>query len=239
MTSNYINAQVSSHYKKSFDPRNAHKNKVRCSKCGDSTHAEGFACPAKKFQCKACCKFGYFTSPCYQKKQVPFKSRRPKAHKLQAGAVYVHENAIYGQSEESSCDDSFCLQLKIQHMQASFRKVSTPSHLITNLAYRLKPHLTRNQYLRTRLDTCMDVNIMSSSVYRLVFKDPELKKLASSTIEIGTYTMDTVKIVGSCIFYLVHPDTKKLQEVTFFVAENDGSVLLYTCTWINTIKNKT
>ena len=48
-------------------------------------------------------------------------------------------------------------------------------------------------------------------------------------MEIGTCTTDTVKIVGSCKFYLVHPDTKKLQKVTFFVAQNDGSVLL-SCT---------
>ena len=53
----------------------------------------------------------------------------------------------------------------------------------------------------------MDVNKMSASVYKLVFKDPDLKKLAPSTLEIGTYTTDTVKIVGSCVFYLVHPDT--------------------------------
>ena len=50
-------------------------------------------------------------------------------------------------------------------------------------------------------------------------------------MEIGTYTIDTVKIVGTCKFYLVHPDTKKLQEVTFFIARNDGSVLL-SCTTI-------
>ena len=80
-----------------------------------------------------------------------------------------------------------------------------------------------------RLDTCTDVNIMPASVYKLVFNDPELKKLAPSTLEIGTYTTDTVKIVGSCLFYLVHLDTKKLQEVTFYVARNDGSVLL-SCT---------
>ena len=70
---------------------------------------------------------------------------------------------------------------------------------------------------------------MPASVYRLVFKDPELKKLAPSTIEIRTYTTDTLRIAGSWIFYLVHPDTKKLQEGTFFVAEYDGSVLL-SCT---------
>ena len=65
---------------------------------------------------------------------------------------------------------------------------------------------------------------MPASVYKLVFKDPDLKKLASSSLGIGTYTTDTVKIVGSCVFYLVHPDTKKLHEVTLFVATNDGSV---------------
>ena len=35
-----------------------------------------------------------------------------------------------------------------------------------------------------------------------------------------------MKILGSCNFYLVHPDSKKLLDVTFFVAINDGNVLL-------------
>ena len=70
---------------------------------------------------------------------------------------------------------------------------------------------------------------MPARVYQLVFNDPELKKLAPCDLEIGTYTTDTVKIAGSCLFYLVHLDTKKLQEVTFYVAKNDGSVLL-SCT---------
>ena len=70
---------------------------------------------------------------------------------------------------------------------------------------------------------------MPTSIYSLVFKDPELEKLVPSNMEIGTYTTDTVKILGPCKFYLVHLDTKMLQKVTFFVARNDGSVLL-SCT---------
>ena len=73
------------------------------------------------------------------------------------------------------------------------------------------------------------MNIMTASVYKLVFNDLELKKLAPSNLEIGTYTTNTVKIVGSCLFDLVHPDTKKLHEVTFYVVKNDDSVLL-SCT---------
>ena len=43
-----------------------------------------------------------------------------------------------------------------------------------------------------------------------------------------------VKLVGSCVFYLVHPDTKCLQKVTFYVANNNGSVLL-SCATILTL----
>ena len=80
--------------------------------------------------------------------------------------------------------------------------------------------------MRARLNTCMDVNIMPASVYKLVFHDPNLEKLTPNKLQIGTYTNDTVKIVGTCKLYLVHLDTKKLVETIFYVAINDGSVLL-------------
>ena len=95
-----------------------------------------------------------------------------------------------------------------------------------NIAYRLKQHHTRNQYLRARIDTCADVNIMPISVYRLLYHDGEVKKLTPSQLQIGTYTADTVKIIGTCKIYLVHPDCKKLNEAIFYVASNEGSVLL-------------
>ena len=63
---------------------------------------------------------------------------------------------------------------------------------------------------------------MPASVYKLVFKDPDLKKLAPITLEIGTYTTDNVMIVGSCVFIWF---TQTLINY-IFVATNDGSVLL-------------
>ena len=115
---------------------------------------------------------------------------------FQAGAVYTCDKSICSHSEDCSfTDGSFCLQVKIQHTKAECKKIPTPSHLITNLAYKLKPHQTRNKYLRARLDTCADVNIMPASVYKLVFNDPEWKNLALSNLEIGTSTNDAVKII--------------------------------------------
>ena len=67
---------------------------------------------------------------------------------------------------------------------------------------------------------------MLASVYQLVFKDLEMRKIKPCKMQISTYTADTVKIIGSCTFGNVHPDTKKLVPVTFYVANNDGSILL-------------
>ena len=219
--------QVQNQHKKQLHAKSTHQNKDRCSICGDTAHIEEFQFPAKKYQCKACHKFGHFTSLCFQKKQASSKPRRPKVHQLKAGAVYAKESAVNCPSDEdSSSKDSFCLQVKIKHNKADRQKIPSPIHLITNLAYRLKPHHTRNLYLRARFDAFEDVNLMPANVYKLVFQDPNMKNLDPSSLEVGTYTTDTVKIVGSCVFYLVHPDTKKLMELTFCVVMYDESVLL-------------
>ena len=57
----------------------------KCTRCGDTLHAKGFQCPAKKFQCKVCHKFGHFTTVCYQKSQQPSHlchMRKPKTQQL-------------------------------------------------------------------------------------------------------------------------------------------------------------
>ena len=102
-------------YKKSFDAKNVYKDKERYQTCGHSNHIEGFQCPANKFQCKSCHMYGHFTSLCYQKKQASFKPRKPKAHMLQVGVVYVCDKFICAHSEDcSSSNESFYLQVSIQ-----------------------------------------------------------------------------------------------------------------------------
>ena len=121
-----------------------------CNKCGDPIHAQGFQCPAKKYQCKVCNKYSHFSSLCYQKKsQAHHKSscRNPKAHQLHVGSMYVHDSSNHSHSEDSSSDESFCLQLQTQSNHAEGKQIPNPVHLITNLAYQLKLHHTRSMYL--------------------------------------------------------------------------------------------
>ena len=97
---------------------------------------------------------------------------------------------------------------------------------MANLAYHLWEHHNRNQYLWARLDTCADMNLMPMAVYCLMFNDPGLKKLIPSNMEIETYTTEVSQIIGMCYFYLVHPDSKHLMKVMFFIVKENGSILL-------------
>ena len=141
------------------------------------------------------------------------------------GALYTYHDTDQSGSD-SDTDDSFCLQMKIHKTQISHPEVPKPIYLMANLPYHLQEHHRRNQYLRARLDPCADVNLMPMAIYCLMFKDPGLRKLTHSNMEIETYTNDIVKIIGMCYFYLVHPKHKQLIKVLFFVAKENGSVLL-------------
>ena len=116
--------------------------------------------------------------------------------------------------------------MKVHRTHISNPEVPKLVYLMANLAYRLQEYHTRHQYLRARLDTCADVNLMPMAVYCLMFQDPQLKKLTPSNMEIKTYTTEVVKIIGMCHFYLVHPESKQLSKVMFFVAKENGSILL-------------
>ena len=54
-----------------------------------------------------------------------------------------------------------------------------------------------------------EVNLMPVSVYRLIYQDQDLKKLTPCNLKIGTYMTDTIRIIGTTIIYLIHPDSKK------------------------------
>ena len=128
---------VTNQAKKPYDSRKTHKMPGCCNKSGDSIHTEGFQCPAKKYQCKVCNKYGHFSSLCYQMKtEAHHKNscRNPKVHKLYAGPMYLQDSSSHSNSEDSSSDESFCLQLQIQSNHTEGKQIPNPVHLITNLA---------------------------------------------------------------------------------------------------------
>ena len=161
-----------------YKPRRPQENKRRsdsectrpdrCPKCGDSLHREGFRCPASKHQYMICHKFGHFSSLCYKKRDGLHDHKRslgsPRAHQLKIGPICTHDSLSSQSEDYSSEEDSFCLKLQVQSTQTETSYIA-PQHLVTNLEYKLKPHKKRTKFLRARIDTCANVNLMPISVY--------------------------------------------------------------------------
>ena len=138
---------------------------------------------SNRHQCKYCHKCGHSSHLCFKKKQesgYKRSSRNPKAYQLMVG-TYSTEGPIDDQADKSfiSSEDSFCLQMKVKHKQAE-DNCSDVQHLVTHLEYKLKPHRRRTKFLRARIDTCSNVNVMPVSVYGVMYKDPNCAKLAPS-----------------------------------------------------------
>ena len=67
---------------------------------------------------------------------------------------------------------------------------------------------------------------MPESVYKLVFNDQKSTKLAKNDIDLTVYTRHLVDLIGKCSFYMVSKATKQPIKVEFYVAKEEGSVLL-------------
>ena len=204
----------------------------RCTRCGDSPHIEGFRCPASRFQCKHCHKYGHFSNLCFKKNGSEHKKniRRCKAHQLMVATAFAIGDQL--DASYSSSEDSFCLQMQAKYAKGN-TKINKPQHLVTNIEYKLKPHRRRTKFLRAKIDTCSDVNLIPISVYKLIYKDQDCTKLEpNNKAAVKTYTTEKIKIVGSCKMFVVYPDTKVLQEVTFQVTSHEGSVIVSCVTSI-------
>ena len=105
-------------------------------------------------------------------------------------------------------------------------RVYTQKCLYANIPYWIKPYHKHNKYLCVQLDTCTDVNLMPKSVYKLVFNDLQTAKLAKNDIDPTVYTRHSVDLIGNCTFYMLSKGTKQPIKVEFYIANEEGSVLL-------------
>ena len=107
-------------HEKQFHVKNVHQNKDRCSSVEILAIQKAFNALQGNISVKLATSLGTLPAFATRKKQAPYKSKKPKVHQIQAGAVYAKESIRFGQSEEySSSDESFCLQMKVQWTQSS------------------------------------------------------------------------------------------------------------------------
>ena len=106
-------------------------------------------------------------------------------------------------------------------------KCVAPQHVVTNLEYVLEPHKKRTKFLRARIDTCANVNILPISVYRVLNKDPDCDMLVPNSNDgISTYTAEKIQVLGFFDLFIVHPETRHLKKIKFQVVNHEGSVII-------------
>ena len=102
----------------------------------------------------------------------------------------------------------------------------TQKHLYASIPYKLQPYQKHNKYLHVQLDICTDINLMPESIYKLVFNNPHTSKLAKNDTDLTVYTRHSVNLIGKCTIYMLSKGTKQPVEVDFYIAKEEGSVLL-------------
>ena len=192
---------------------------------------------ASRHWCKHCSKTGHFNHLCFRKKhKSTYKKspRNPKAYQLKVGR-YSTEDSLYKQEDTdvSESEDSFCLQMQIKKPQADQESCDT-QHLATNLQYKVKPHAKRTKFLRARIDTCSNANIMPASIYKILYNGPNCIKLQPSKKKgIQTYTKQKIPVIGSCELFVLQLDDQCFHKVKFHIVSVEGSVIISCATSIN------
>ena len=102
--------------------------------------------------------------------------------------------------------------MKLQGKHAN-TSIPVPKHVFTNLEFRIKLHKRKTKFLQARVDTCADVNLIPVSIYKKLFKDEDCTQITPSNLQLGTYTNKKMKIIGTCNLYIIHLDTRCLEEI--------------------------
>ena len=170
-----------------------------------------------------------FTKPAHLQPQQHHRGKPKQAHQI---VVPKHHNKLHQNTCNGDNDDDFIIpfQLHAQPQKNVHNQRVNTSYaqkcLYANIPYWLKPYHKHNKYCHIQLDMCADVNLMPESVYQLVFNDPHRAKLAKNDIDLTVYTRHSVDLIGKCTFYMLSKATKQPIKVDFYIAKEEGSVLL-------------
>ena len=123
--------------------------------------------------------------------------------------------------------------MQIKPEEADHKSCET-QHMFTHLEYKLKYYRKSTKFLRARIDTCSNANVIPAIIYKKIFKDPECSKLTQNQSDgIYTHTTEKIPVIGSCELLVLHPDDKCFLKVPFHVVSVEGSVIVSCATSIN------
>ena len=170
-----------------------------------------------------------FTKNAHLQPQQYHRGKPKQAHQI---FVPEHSNKQYQNTCKCDNENEFmiALQLHAQPQRSVHNQRVTTGYtqkcLYANIPYQLKLYHKHNKYLCIQLHTCANVDLMPESVYKLVFNDLQTAKLSKNEIDLTVYTRHSVDLIGKCTFYMLSKGTKQTIKIKFYIAKEEGSVLL-------------
>ena len=182
-----------------------------CKRCGDTRHRQGFNCPATKYQCRKCHKYGHITSKCLTK---PQNATVNSVEEVNALAAFTQSpDSIQADIFNDSMDDMYICTVNTNKPK---KRVFADLQLAT---------LSKApKYLKVRLDTAADISMMSKSVYQQLYDDPQCEQLAPVTTNTVMHDHSTADVLGKVTVNILKDN--KQYSIPFQVVPYEASTLL-------------
>ena len=182
-----------------------------CKRCGDTRHRQGFNCPATKYQCRKCHKYGHFTSKCLTK---PQNATVNSVEEVNALAAFTQSpDSIQADIFHDSMDDMYTCTVNTNKPK---------KHVFADL--QLATLSKAPKYLKVRLDTAAYVSMMSKSVYQQLYDDPQCEQLAPVTTNTVMHDHSTADVLGKVTVNILKDN--KQYSIPFQVVPYEASTLL-------------
>ena len=177
---------------------------------------------------------------CFFKDQKQQCIQLVQAHGDQAVTLQMLDESFHDANEENiPSDDDFVHNYMIHVQESSIQQKQ--QYAVTNATAKFKwlqqivevkfsPYDTNSVYMDAYVGTGADVNLILKNRYVKIHNDDRLRHIMPSDIKLGVWGDDQIALLSNCNIYLVHPDTKKPVQVTFYVADKSGSTLLSCAT---------
>ena len=176
---------------------------------------------------------------CFFKDQKQQCIQSVQAHDDQAVTLQISDESFHDAIEENiPSDDDFVHNYMIRIQESSIQQkqyavmnaIAKFKWLQQIVEVKFSPYDTNSVYMDAYVDTGADVNLILKNRYVKLHNDDRLRHIMPSDIKLGVWGDDQITLLGKYNIYLVHPDTKKPVEMTFYVTDKSGSTLLSCAT---------
>ena len=192
----------------------------KCKRCGGQ-HQKTRECPAANKTCHKCGKNGHFARACLG-----------KSYKHRVQSIQAEQEIDMAEYEENPTTRYQASQIKVcakvnqgkgaaGTRTSSGQKDSDGHNPVRKKSKRRNKELFKNESRYVRR-----YQHHASQRIQTIFDDSKRQKLLPTGIQVTTYNDSTLDLIGRCTLHLQHPNTPEKMAATFYVTQDEGSVLL-------------